>query len=70
MPTIDVYNVEGKKVSTVDLKEEIFGLEPNENIVQLIKDKVLKVQKLDLKLAVEGENLGDKKEQVELDKEV
>ena len=63
MPTIDVYNVEGKKVSTVDLKEEIFGLEPNENIVH-------KVQKLDLKLAVEGENLGDKKEQVELDKEV
>ena len=33
MPTIDVYNVEGKKVSTVDLKEEIFGIEPNENIV-------------------------------------
>ena len=33
MPSIDVYNVEGKKVSTVDLKEEIFGIEPNENIV-------------------------------------
>ena len=30
MPTIDVYNVEGKKVSTVDLKDEIFGIEPNE----------------------------------------
>ena len=36
MPTIDVYNVEGKKVSTVDLKEEIFGLEPNENIVHSV----------------------------------
>jgi large subunit ribosomal protein L4 len=33
MPTIDVYNVEGKKVSTVDLKAEIFGIEPNENLV-------------------------------------
>ncbi len=36
MPTIDVYNVEGKKVSTVDLKEEIFGIEPNENIVHSV----------------------------------
>ena len=33
MPKIDVYNVEGKKVSTVDLKEEIFGIEPNEELV-------------------------------------
>lgn len=36
MPTIDVYNVEGKKVSTVDLKEEIFGIEPNENVVHSV----------------------------------
>ena len=36
MPTIDVYNVEGNKVSTVDLKEEIFGIEPNENIVHSV----------------------------------
>ena len=36
MPTIDVYNLEGKKVSTVDLKEEIFGIEPNENIVHSV----------------------------------
>ena len=36
MPTIDVYNVEGKKVSTVDLKEEIFGIEPNEAIVHSV----------------------------------
>ena len=36
MPTIDVYNVEGKKVSTVDLKDEIFGIEPNENIVHSV----------------------------------
>ena len=36
MPTIDVYNVDGKKVSTVDLKEEIFGIEPNEAIVHSV----------------------------------
>ena len=26
MPSIDVYNVEGKKVKSIDLKEEIFGI--------------------------------------------
>ena len=36
MPSIDVYNIEGKKVSTVDLKEEIFGIEPNEAIVHSV----------------------------------
>ena len=36
MPSIDVYNVEGKKVKTVDLKEEIFGIEPNEAIVHSV----------------------------------
>ena len=33
MPKIDVYNMEGKKVSEVELNEKIFGIEPNENIV-------------------------------------
>ena len=27
MPSIDVYNVEGKKVKSVDLNEEVFGIE-------------------------------------------
>ena len=36
MPSIEVYNVEGKKVSTVNLKEEIFGIEPNEAIVHSV----------------------------------
>ena len=36
MPTVDVYNLEGKKVSTVDLKEEVFGIEPNENVVHSV----------------------------------
>ena len=36
MPSIDVYKVEGKKVSSVDLKEEIFGIEPNEAVVHSV----------------------------------
>ena len=36
MPSIDVYNIEGKKVSTIDLKEEIFGIKPNEKVVHSV----------------------------------
>ncbi len=33
MPKIDVYDIEGKKVKTIELKEEVFGIEPNEAVV-------------------------------------
>ena len=33
MPKVDVYNMQGKKVSDVELSEAGFGIEPNENIV-------------------------------------
>ena len=36
MPKIDVYDIQGKKVSTVDLKDEIFGIEPNEAVVHSV----------------------------------
>ena len=36
MPKIDVYNVEGKKVSDIELNEEIFGIEPNEDVVHSV----------------------------------
>ena len=36
MPKMDVYDVEGKKVSTVDLNEEIFGIDPNEAVVHSV----------------------------------
>ena len=36
MPKIDVYNIEGKKVKEVELKEEIFGVEPNEAVVHSV----------------------------------
>ena len=36
MPKVDVYDIQGKKVSTVDLKDEIFGIEPNEAVVHSV----------------------------------
>ena len=36
MPKMDVYDIEGKKVSTVELKDEIFGIEPNEAVVHSV----------------------------------
>ena len=33
MPKVDVYNMQGKKVSDVEISEAVFGIEPNENIV-------------------------------------
>ena len=36
MPKVSVYNVEGKKVSDIDLKEEIFGIEPNEAVIHSV----------------------------------
>lgn len=51
MPKVDVYDIKGKKVSDIELADSVFGIEPNENqymqyllIIQLIKDKVHKVQ--------------------------
>ena len=36
MPKIDVYDIQGKKVSTVELKDEIFGIKPNEAVVHSV----------------------------------
>ena len=36
MPKIDVYDIKGKKVSDVELNEDIFGIEPNEEIVHSV----------------------------------
>ncbi len=36
MPKVDVYNMQGKKVSDVELSESVFGIEPNENIVHSV----------------------------------
>ena len=36
MPKIDVYNIEGKKVSSIELADSVFGIEPNEKIVHSV----------------------------------
>ena len=36
MPKVDVYDITGKKVSNVELNENVFGIEPNENIVHSV----------------------------------
>ena len=36
MPKVDVYNMQGKKVSDVELNEAVFGIEPNETVVHSV----------------------------------
>ena len=36
MPKVDVYDMNGKKVSDVELAESVFGIEPNEAIVHSV----------------------------------
>lgn len=36
MPKVDVYNIEGKKVSDIQLEDSIFGMEPNEKVVHSV----------------------------------
>ena len=36
MPKIDVYDINGKKVSNIELNEKVFGIEPNEAIVHSV----------------------------------
>ena len=45
MPKIDVYNVEGKKVSDIELKDEIFGIIPNEDVVHSVLTNYLANQR-------------------------
>ena len=36
MPKVDVYNMQGKKVSDVELSTAVFGIEPNEAVVHSV----------------------------------
>ena len=36
MPKIDVYDIDGKKVKSMELKEEVFGIKPNEAVVHSV----------------------------------
>jgi len=45
MPKVDVYNIEGKKVSDIELKEEIFGNKPNKAVVHSVLKNYLANQR-------------------------
>jgi len=45
MLKLDVYNVDGKKVSDVEVKEEIFGIIPNETVVHTVVTNYLANQR-------------------------
>ena len=36
MPKVDVYDISGKKVDTIELNEQVFGIEPNKAIVHSV----------------------------------
>ncbi len=36
MPKVDVYDIKGNKTKTLNLKDEVFGIEPNENVVHSV----------------------------------
>ena len=45
MPKVDVYNIEGKKISDIELADSVFGIEPNENIVHSVLKNYLANQR-------------------------
>lgn len=45
MPKVDVYDIKGKKVSDVELADNIFGIEPNEAIVHSVLTNYLANQR-------------------------
>ena len=45
MPKVDVYNMQGKKVSDVELNEAVFGIEPNKTIVHSVLENYLANQR-------------------------
>ena len=54
MPKIDVYDIEGKKVKTIELKEEVFGIEPKEAVVHSVLVNYLATQSTKTRAEVSG----------------
>ena len=60
MPKVDVYDIAGKKVDTVELKDEIFGIEPNEAVVHSVLVNYLANQRQSTKTRAEVSGGGRK----------
>ena len=78
MPKIDVVDMKGKKVSDLELAENVFGIEPNKAVVHSVLVNYLAnqrqgTQSTKTRAEVRGggkKTMETKKEQVEQDKEV
>lgn len=75
MPKLNVLNVSGQNVGEIELSDSIFGVEVNGHVLyEVVKNQLANKRqgtqsiKLEQKLEVAEENLGNKKEQVEQDK--
>ena len=64
MPKLNVLNINGQNVGEIELVDSIFNVEVNEHVLY----EVLNLLRLEQKLEVAEESLGNKKELVELDK--
>ena len=75
MATIKVLNMSGQNAGTMELKDEIFGIEPNRTqFMKLLRtiwqteDRVHSPQRLELKFAEAAESHSVKREQVVTDR--
>ncbi len=73
MPKVTVLDMAGKEVSKIDLSDAVFGIEPNKAVMHDMVKNYLANQRQGTQSAltraeVSGENHGDKKVQVMLDK--
>ena len=70
MPKLNVLNINGQNVGEIELVDSIFNVEVNEHVLyEVVKNQLANnLLRLEQKLEVAEESLGNKKELVELDK--
>lgn len=75
MAKVTMLNMAGAEAGTIELKDEIFGITPNENAVHAVvknylanKDRARSPQRPEAKSEGAAESLSDKKEPVVTDK--
>ena len=71
MSKVTMLNMAGQEAGELELKDEIFGIEPNQNAVHAVitEDREHSLQRPELKSEEEAENLSDRKEQAATDRE-
>ena len=69
MATVKMLNMEGQETGTLELKDEIFGIEPNANAVREVVKNYLANQRQEAKSEEAEESLLDRREPVVTDRE-